>query len=72
MNLTLIEICRTDDKYASYYLNANKAQGFDVFKHRGQYVTFFMTERTWKSPTAEFKSVRSGTYVLKNNEFVRI
>jgi hypothetical protein len=72
MIFNFIEICRTDDKYAAYYLNANKSNGLTILRYLTRYFTFVSTSNTWKSPTATFKSVESGTYVLRDNKFVKI
>jgi len=64
--ITLIEICKTDDKRASYYLAQNKAQGLHIMQARNTYWSFVYTDTVYKKSNTEFKKISDGVYIFTN------
>lgn len=69
MNLTsnVVQICRVDDKNASYYVEVNKKLGHKIVVADNYYTIVLSTELFWRSPEAKFVSVPDGTYVFNQN-----
>lgn len=66
---TLVEICDVDDARADQLADVNRDLGYRIYRYRGALLTILITEKTWRSPDAEFIVVADGLYVWKNGRF---
>lgn len=66
--MNIVELCRLDDKKASYFVDMAKSQGFNVRKFRSHWVVLLYTQSCYRAEGTEFRSVPDGTYVFQNKK----
>ncbi len=67
MNFTFnyIELCKSDDKQAHYYISEAKRSGLPVVEVNNKQYGLVINEMVWRAPDAVFKKIESATYVFK-------
>jgi hypothetical protein len=68
--MTIVEICRVDDKKAQEYVAVAMSQGQDVRKFNSHYVVLLSENKYWHSEDAVFDSIPSGTYIFNKDNTV--
>lgn len=72
MRVTVFEICRVTDKQATFFVNVNKAQGFDIIEFNNKYYSYICNPGAWRSKTAEFRTGFDGQWIFEDGNVYRI
>jgi hypothetical protein len=66
--MTIVELCRIDDKKASTFVSIAVGEGRKVYEFRGHYVVLLAEDNFYRAPDAEFRSMPSGTYIVRGEQ----
>jgi hypothetical protein len=66
--MTIVELCRIDDKKAHTFVDIAISEGRKVYKFRGHYVVLLAEDNYWRDEDAQFRSMPSGMYIIRDNQ----
>lgn len=61
-----IELCKSSDKHAHYYVSEAERSGLHVVEVNNKHYALVINEMVYRAPDAEFKKMDSATYVFKD------
>lgn len=61
-----IELCKSSDKQAHYYVSEAKRSGMHVCEVNNKYYALVINDLTYRAPDVQFKSIGNGTYIFKD------